>query len=393
MERRQVLQLLAASGLSITSLAAGAAAPANAAAPAGKRQALTGTASCLGPATEGSQPLPQETAELEHLYRKALQAGGKLTIWAGGDAPNQQDTLKGKLQKRFPDLEITLQVRLSKEHDVEIDKRIAEGGVLPDVTMLQTSHDFENWKAQDRLLPFKPLGVRQQFPGYADPDGAFLAANMYAFFPMYAKDGVDGSPSAYPDFLQPQYKEHLILTFPHDDDAVLYVYDKMIKQYGEDFLDQLAAQKPHFVRGTAAPAVMVGTRGYLGNLTGRTARANEPSRSYIPGKDWFISWTQRAAVFRDAPNTDAGKLFLAYVASKEYQSSYGGWRTRKDLTPPAGMQPLSSYGNTDPLDFLAWMRDRQHIDALKERMASVFGPVTGESPLTDPELLAILGLG
>ncbi|MFK0073554.1 ABC transporter substrate-binding protein [Arthrobacter woluwensis] len=390
MERRQVLQLLAASGLSLTGLAAGAI-PAEATPHAGRPRSKQGLPR-LGPATEGSQPLRQETAELEALYRKALRAGGKLTVWAGGDSPNQQDALKAKLQNRFPELDITLQVRLSKEHDEEIDKRLAGGGILPDVAMLQTSHDFEHWKAQRQLLPFKPLGVRQQFPGYADPDGAFLAANMYAFLPMYAKEGVDGTPTTYPDFLQPQFKERLILTFPHDDDAVLYVYDKWIQQYGEGFLDQLAAQKPHFIRGTAAPAVMVGTRGYLGNLTGRAARAGEPSVSYIPARDWFISWTQRAAVFRKAPNTDAGKLFLAYVASKEYQSSYSGWRTRKDLAPPTGMQPLSSYRNTDPLDFLEWMRDRKHIDALKEKMAAVFGPVTGESPLTDPELLEILGV-
>lgn len=34
-------------------------------------------------------------------------------------------------------------------------------------------------------------------------------------------------PTAYEDFIKPEYKDKLILTYPNDDDAVLYQFDIM----------------------------------------------------------------------------------------------------------------------------------------------------------------------
>ncbi|NYE96265.1 ABC-type Fe3+ transport system substrate-binding protein [Psychromicrobium silvestre] len=348
-------------------------------------------AATLGAAAANTQQLGNETDELQKLYQDAIAEGGKLTVWAGGDAPNQQEALQKAFQQRFPQVPIDIVVNLSKDHDVEIDKQLKEGKLTPDVAMLQTSQDFERWKAEGELTNFKPAGFDHQLPGYADPDGAFLTANIFSFLPEYAKQGLSSKPTSYQDFLKPEFKGKLVLTPPHDDDAVLYVYDKIIKKYGVDFLTKLAAQKPSFVRGTAAPAAMVGTGNYLGNLTGYATAPSQPAVSFIPTEDPFITWTQRAALFNKAQHPAAGKLFLAFVASKEYQSAGAMWPTRDDVAVGADLKPLSEYKNTSPADFLSFMRDRQHIDQLKAQMEKVFGPVKGESPLTDPALLKIVG--
>lgn len=55
---------------------------------------------------------------------------------------------------------------LSKYHDLLIDKGLLNGDLIPDVTMLQTSNDFEDWKARGVLERYKPAGfdaVRDEF--------------------------------------------------------------------------------------------------------------------------------------------------------------------------------------------------------------------------------------
>ncbi len=335
-----------------------------------------------------------EQKELNELYELAAKELAttckRLVVWAGGDAPNQQDALISQFRKRFPNVPIRLSVDLSKYHNGKVYQGLLDGCLTPDVVMLQTMNDFENWKAMGALEPFKPASFAGLTPGYGDADGAYLGVHINCFVPQYAQCA--RPPKEYSDFLKPEFSGRLVLTPPHDDDAVLFVYDRIIQRYGAQFLNDLAAQRPYFVRGTAAPAILVGRQGFWGNLTGYLPAPNQPSVSFIPESDFFVSWPQRAAMFKLTKHKAAARLFLAYLTSYEYQSSRGAWSVREDVAPPAGLKPLKDYANTDPLGFIEWMRDREHINELKQQMIRIFGPVRGESPLTDRALLRLYGV-
>jgi ABC-type Fe3+ transport system substrate-binding protein len=334
-----------------------------------------------------------EQAELNELHK--LAAGelaadrGALTVWAGGDAPNQQDELIARFTRRFPDVPLRLTVDLSKYHDINVYQGILDGYMPADVVMLQTMHDFENLKVLDALEPFTPQSFGSLIPGYSDEDGFYLGVVINCFVPQYAKYGLKEIPSRYTDFLKPEYKNRLVLTPPHDDDAVLFVYDRIIKQYGTQFITRLAEQCPRFIRGTAAPAALVGRQGFLGNITGYMTLPDEPSVSFVPETDFFVTWPQRAAMFRLTRHKSAARLFIAYLISHEYQSSLSGWSVRGDVKPPQPLRPLNEYANTSPTDFIDWMRDRKHLHELRMLMEDNFGPVQGPSPLTDPALLRL----
>ena len=94
-------------------------------------------------------------------------------------------------------------------------------------------------------------------------------------------------------------------------------------------------------------------------------------------------------MFRLTRHKAAAKLFLAYLASHEFQSSRGAWSTRTDVTDLGGLKPLEEYRNTNPMDFIAWMRDRRHIHELRMLFNEIFGEVKDESPLTDSRLLRV----
>ena len=103
-----------------------------------------------------------ETTELETLYAAAKQeletAGEPLLVWAGGDAPIQQDMLRDQFRKRFPGINIEIIVDLSKYHDLKVYQQLNDGALEPDVVMLQTMNDFENWTKMGVLEPFKSRG-------------------------------------------------------------------------------------------------------------------------------------------------------------------------------------------------------------------------------------------
>lgn len=334
-----------------------------------------------------------EKSELETLYAKAKEemknSKEPFLVWAGGDAPNQQDMLRDQFRKRFPGIDIEIIVDLSKYHDLKVYQQLNDGLLEPDVVMLQTMNDFENWTKMGVLEPFKPEGFKHIREGYSDPDGHFIGAFIFAFLPQYAKSGLNFIPKNYNDFLNPIFKDKLVLTPPHDDDAVLFVFDHIIQKYGVDYLHKLKAQNPAFVRGTAAPAALVGQKGYLGNIVGYPTYPNQPSEAFIPEDDFFITWPQRAAMFKLTKHKATAKLFLAYLASYEFQSSRGTWSTRTDVTDLGGLKPIEAYKNTDPLEFIIWMRDRKHIHELRALFTEIFGEVKGESPLTDPGLLRV----
>lgn len=339
-----------------------------------------------------SSKLELEKEELERLYEEAQKefqnSNEELIIWAGGDAPNQQDDLVEQFRKRFPNIPINLTVDLSKYHNIKVYQNLLDGNLTPDVVMLQTLNDFENWKSMGVLESFKPQSFSNLKSGYGDEDGYFLPVMMFTFVPQYKK-GISKVPTEYNDFLDDEFKNHLVLTPPHDDDAVLFVYDKILQKHGLEFLKKLAKQNPTFVRGTAAPAVLVGKKEFTGNITGYFAGKNDPIESFIPKEDFFVSWAQRACMFKITKHRAAAKLWLAYLTSYEHQSSRGTWSVRKDVETPTGLSPIEKYNNTNPLEFIKWMRDREHLHNLRLLMEEIFGPVTGESPLTDYELLKL----
>ncbi|MCI9886988.1 hypothetical protein JT358_00745 [Micrococcales bacterium 31B] len=172
---------------------------------------------------------------------------------------------------------------------------------------------------------------------------------------------------------------------------MLYVYDKLRQKHGQQFLEQLRDQNPEWIRGTAVPTFMVGAENTetLGNLTGSPVA--DKATAFIPsGDDTFVSRNQRAAVFKESPNTSAGELYIAWVTSKEFQSTMTGWNTRTDLAPGSGLPELSEIPGTDPVDFINWMADRENVATVRDEMAAIFGPVEGESPLLDPAQLEFL---
>ncbi|MBE8474847.1 ABC transporter substrate-binding protein [Streptomyces justiciae] len=326
---------------------------------------------------------PEETRTLDELYRAALAEGGKLVVYAGGDTPTQQDGTKAGFKARFPDIDLTLVVDYSKYHDVRVDNQFATDTLVPDVVQLQTLQDFVRWKEQGRLLHYKPSGFSEVYDAFKDPQGAWVATGAIAFSFLYGTAAVGSDAPRSPlDLVDPKWKGKIASSYPHDDDAVLYLYSLYARQYGWEWVAKLAAQDVRFARGSNSPgdAVFSGQKAIgIGTAGSAVPSTSSPARFVITDGHPFMGWGQRMAILKEARNTAAAKLFLNWQLSTDWQkNSFNGWSVRTDVTPLAGLKPIWEYPEAHLDGFPRFMADRAEVERWKQTFALYFGEVKGD---------------
>lgn len=329
------------------------------------------------------------SASLDALYSDARAEGGKLVVYAGGDAPSQAGIYATAFSRRFPDIDLRVTVDLSKYHDARIDQQHLRGDVRVDVVHLQTLHDFPHWKAQGWLAPFKAPGF-EHLPGeLRDPDGHYYPVLAYGFSNVVdtAQIPEDQAPREATDYLKPELKDRLVFTYPHDDDAVLFQFEQIIRTHGWPWLEGLLRQNPQWVRGTQAPLEIVASGKKAATFTSfyyLKPEAGSSVRFLLPRNDFFQSWYQLGAILKAAPHPAAARLYVSFLLSEEFQQQVPQWPARLDIAPTAGWRHPLEYANTSPVGFSGFMGDRGRVERLKGIFEQWIGPVVGDTPTGVP---------
>lgn len=346
----------------------------------GARAATKGGEAGAGKHRGGS--IPEETKSLDSLYADALCEGGELVVYAGGDTQDQLNSTRDAFLASFPNIELTMVADYSKYHDARIDHQLATDTLIPDVVQLQTLHDFPRWKARGVLRPYKPAGFSALYPHFRDPDGAWVAVAVYAFSFMYDATALGSMHPASPHALaDPRWKGAIASTYPHDDDAALYLYRLYVQAYGWDWLRRLASQELQFRRGSHTPLVAVASKEKaigIGGAGSLTTPLVPGIRWLVPGGHPFMAWGQRAAILTEAKNPAAAKLYLNWQLSTAMQrSSFNGWSVRTDVAPEGGIKRIWEYQNANLDGFPRFMADRAEVERWKQIFALHFGEVQG----------------
>ncbi|KAF4783427.1 ABC transporter [Colletotrichum scovillei] len=318
-----------------------------------------------------------ETRTLDEIHQAALAEGGIVTAWHGGDEKNQQDGLKRAFESRFPGMTLNITVDVSKFHDGNIDRQLALSA-LGGAGALYGA-----------LLHYQPVNFDKIHPAFRDVRGAWHGVSIFAWTFIWNADREGDGPREFADFLEPRFKDRLVLTYPNDDDAVLYAFDLIMQQFGYERFEKLLAQNPRWVRGTGTPVTLLTSPNTTLSATftagiGLTPLA--PLNVSIPTNGTFVTWAQRAAIFRDAPHPEGAKLLHNFMLSDEYQSTTaaaGSWSVRKDVAPPAGYPGIMDVETTNPVEFERFMGDRVRVERLKLFFEDKIGTAQGLSPLLD----------
>jgi ABC-type Fe3+ transport system substrate-binding protein len=225
-------------------------------------------AAALGTPALASTQTASESAQLQALYQKAKAQGGELTVYMGGDKPGQWDSLGSAFTQQFPGIKLHLVTDLSKIHDDRIDNQLATHHLVADAAILQTTQDFDRWKKDGDLLRYKPVGWNEVFSNAKDKDGYWTGVFYGAFSYLVNNKQLPATPSDFKgtDLLKPAFKNKLILTYPNDDDAVLFGWKQIVDQYGWGYVSKLMVQNPKFIRGVPGSAAGVASGQYLATI-------------------------------------------------------------------------------------------------------------------------------
>ncbi|CAG5159256.1 uncharacterized protein ALTATR162_LOCUS5493 [Alternaria atra] len=327
----------------------------------------------------------KETRTIDEIYQAALAEGGVVTLWHGGDEKNQQNGLKSAFEARFPNMTLNVTVDLSKYHDTNLDAQLAADNVYVDSIVLQTLHDYPRWKKEGALSNYAPLNFDKVYPEFKDKDAAYSGLLIFNWGISANMNKTSTLPNSYQDFTKPEFKDKIVLTYPNDDDAIMYQFELIIQELGQEWFDALLANNPHWVRGTETPDTLIRAANSSSAVTftgGYSFEDRLPVRYALPSDAKFVSWAQTGAILKDAPHPEGAKLLHSFMLSDDYQLG-GGWSVLEDVPAPEGAETILQQPNTDAPAFASWMEDRANLERIRYFYEDKIGTAQGLSPLID----------
>ncbi|MFF9808427.1 hypothetical protein ACF1G5_25495 [Streptomyces coeruleorubidus] len=122
--------------------------------------------------------------------------------------------------------------------------------------------------------------------------------------------------------LDPCWKGKLVSTCPNDD-AVLYLDKAIVDQHGWEWLRRFVAQDVACGTRELADRVEASTAAITLHVGGMLIHVGVKSRFVRPKSDPFMAWTQRAAIFKPAPDGGIPQQLTLYVGEVTGASTLG----------------------------------------------------------------------
>ncbi|KAF9054200.1 hypothetical protein BJ165DRAFT_1338327 [Panaeolus papilionaceus] len=337
--------------------------------------------------TNSAVNTPVEQRSIDDIYAAAQQEKGTLRVAWGGDVAGSATLIINSFTAKFPNVSLDLTVDVSKYHDSFIDRSYQntngiDNGV--DVAVLQTLHDFTRWKKDNRLLRYKAAAFGDIYPQFVDPEGAYTGVYMFSFGNVvYEPAKIDAAsvPTTFKDFLTSDWLNKIALTYPNDDDAILYLFSLIVSKYGWGFMDDLLKVQPLWVRGTATPSLVLAQ-----NTADNTRIVSFASSSaFAKGvavkniEDVYMMWPQTASIFSTTTMSETAKLFVNYLLSDDWQKimTASGIATRKSYDKLG----VFNMTNVDPTGYIHFMADRANVERWRFQFESILGTAAGPNPI------------
>lgn len=323
--------------------------------------------------------LPAGAQTADELYAKAKGEAAFVLYVGGPTAP--WEAMAKKFNETYPGINISISGGFSNVLDKKIDAQIAAGKMEVDAAILQTIADFVRWKADGRLVNFKPAGFDKIDASFKDSAGAYWATMVNAVPYMYNTEKVAAAdvPNSALDFLKPQFQGKVVTPYPADDDVTLWVFYHIVQKYGWSWMDKYMATKPNFIQGHLGEQRSIGsgqnlvTFDSIYNITTVLKKQKMPVDSHFPTVDGTPFWPLTGAIFKGAPHANAAKLFLTWLLAPTQQIATETWSGRSDVPPPAGYKPIFGYKVIN--DYKAFLVDQTRIADLRKRFEKYTGPV------------------
>jgi iron(III) transport system substrate-binding protein len=345
-----------------------------------RRDILKGSAA-LGAAafaTRVSAQAPAAQAVTPALI-EAAKKEGKVVWYTSVDLP-----LSEKVGKAFEAKYPGVSVRVERSGAERVFQRIGQeyGSKIHAVDVVNSSDAAHLivWKRDGWLAPYVPEDVAQHYPAeHKDPDGQFASFRVTLSVIGYNTNLVkrEEAPKGFADLLDPKWAGKIMKAHPGYSGTILTATFQIARDLGWEYFERLAKQRVMQLQSAADPPkkLSLGERAIMADgveyLVLQQKEAGNPVEPVYAteGTPLIIGPN---AIFKNAPNPNAARLFQSFSFSPECQQliiDTGGLHSAHALTKEKpGRKPLAE---------IKLMKDdaaavEKQSDEIKARYSKIF---------------------
>jgi iron(III) transport system substrate-binding protein len=310
--------------------------------------ALTATTLFAEPIRAAAPPAEAVTPALIEAARKE----GKVIHYTSVDLPLAEKVAKA-FEAKYPGIAVRTERTGAERVFTRIAQERSSNIHACDVVQSSDAAHFVVWKREGLLAPYVPEDVAKHFPPeHKDSDGLFASYRVYLCVMARNTDLVkaEDAPKGYRDLLDPKWAGKIVKAHPGYSGTILTATFQIARDLGWEYFERLAKQRVMQLQSAADPPkkLSLGERAIMADgveyLVLQQKEAGNPVEPVYAteGTPLIIGPN---AIFKNAPNPNAARLFQSFSFSAECQQliiDTGGLHSAHALTKEKpGRKPLA----------------------------------------------------
>ena len=326
--------------------------------------------------TSAAPPASAVTPELIAAAKKE----GRVVYYTSIDLPVAERLAKA-FEAKYPGIAVRVERTGAERVFQRIGQEYASRIYGVDVVNSSDAAHFIVWKRDGLLAPFVPADVAMHYPAdHQDPDGMFASFRVSLSPIAYNTNLVkaEEAPKSYSDLLDPKWTSKIVKAHPSYSGTIMTATYQMARDLGWDYFEKLAKQKVMQVQSSADPPkkLALGERAVMadGNEYNMFIEKDKGSPVEIvyasEGSPLIVGPN---ALFKNAPNPNAARLFQSFCFSPEAQQLSIDFAGLRSLHPQTKEKP-----GRKPFSEIKKMKDdpaavEKMSEEIKARYSKLFG--------------------
>jgi iron(III) transport system substrate-binding protein len=331
-----------------------------------------------------AEPVKAAMPELSIVAPALIEAArkeGKLAWYSGALDLNQAEKFSKAFEAKYPGVAVRVERSGSERIYQRIGQEKQSGIHAVDVVNSADGAHFLEWKKNGWLAPYVPEDVAKHFPAaYADADGTYAILCSWLTTIGYNTKLVkrEDAPKSFADLLDPRWRGKIVKAHPSFSGTILTTTFILARELGWSYFEKLAQQRVLQVQSASdGPKKLI--------LGERAVNADGSDYQFVVPKEQgqpieIVYPTEGSplipvpsAVFQNARNPNAARLFQSFLFSAEAQqmfvdvfaqhSVHGLVKEKPGRTPLSAIKLLTC----DPAEVSA------QSEEIKARYARIFG--------------------
>jgi iron(III) transport system substrate-binding protein len=322
---------------------------------------------------------PEPTAITPELI-EAARKEGKVLYYTSVDLPLAEKIAKS-FEAKFPGIAVRTERTGAERVFQRIGQEYASRIYAVDVVNSSDASHFITWKRDGVLAPVVPDDVARHYPAdHKDPDGMFASFRVTLSAVGYNTSLVksEDAPKSFADLIDPKWTGRIVKAHPAYSGTIMTATFQIVRELGWGYLEKLAKQKVMQVQSATDPPkkLTLGERAIMAdggeyNLF-QIKESGGPVELVYP-TEGIPTVVGPNAVFKNAPNPNAARLFQCYCFTPECQQlivDFGGLRSmHPQVKEKAGRRPFR--------DIKTMQEDAAGVEKMSEEIKARYSKLFG----------------